>query len=228
MLEGNSLALQQVILAIVLAVISAANLTGFLVVALVVIVIPGPSVVYTIGRALVLGRKAALLSVLGNAIGVGFQIVAVALGLGALIAQSEQLFFFVKAFGALFLIYLGLSAIWHRKAAIDTRAIENPPKTKRILLESMVVGITNAKTIVFFLAAFPQFVSPSGSPILQMLYMGLLFSIIGIASDSVWAIAAATAREWLTASTGRLAWVRAGGGLALAGLGVYMFLEALG
>lgn len=207
--------------------ISAADLTGFLLVALVVIVIPGPSVVYTIGRALVLGRKAAVLSVLGNAIGVGFQIIAVALGLGVLIAQSQELFFFVKVFGALFLVYLGLSAIWHRKAALDTTVIENPPKTKRIILESMVVGITNAKTIVFFLAAFPQFVTPGGSPTLQMLFMGLLFSIIGIASDSVWAIAAGTAREWLTSSVSRLAAVRGGGGLALAGLGIYMFLEAI-
>ena len=207
--------------------ISAADLTGFLIVALVVIVIPGPSVVYTIGRALVLGRRAAVLSVLGNAIGVGFQIIAVALGLGALIAQSVELFFFVKVFGALFLVYLGISAIWHRKAALDTKAIENPPKTKRIIMESMVVGITNAKTIVFFLAAFPQFVTPGGSPILQMLFMGLLFSVIGIASDSVWAIAAGTARQWLTSSISRLAMVRSGGGLALAGLGVYMFIEAL-
>lgn len=207
--------------------ISTADLTGFLLVALVVIVIPGPSVVYTIGRALVLGKRAAILSVLGNAVGVGFQIVAVALGLGALIAQSAELFFFVKVFGALFLVYLGLSAILHRNDALDTKAIENPPKTKRILMESMVVGITNAKTIVFFLAAFPQFVTPGGSPILQMLFMGLLFSVIGIASDSVWALAAATAREWLTSSTGRLAWVRAGGGLALMGLGLYMFIEAL-
>lgn len=206
---------------------SLSNLTGFLIIALVVIVIPGPSVVYTIGRALVLGKKAAILSVLGNAIGVGFQIVAVALGLGALITQSEQLFFLVKVIGALFLIYLGLSAIWNRKAKLDTALIEDPPKTKRILLESMVVGITNAKTIVFFLAAFPQFVSPGGSPILQMLFMGLLFSVIGVASDSVWAIAAATARDWLTSSIGRLALVRAAGGLALAGLGLYMFVEAL-
>ena len=207
--------------------ISAADLTGFLIVALVVIVIPGPSVVYTIGRALVLGRRAAVLSVLGNAIGVGFQIIAVALGLGALIAQSTELFFLVKVFGALFLVYLGLSAIRHRKSALDTTIIENPPKTKKIILESMVVGITNAKTIVFFLAAFPQFVTAGGSPILQMLFMGLLFSVIGIASDSVWAIAAGTARQWLTSSVSRLAVVRGGGGVALAGLGIYMFLEAL-
>ena len=205
---------------------SVSNLTGFLLIALVVIVIPGPSVVYTIGRALVLGRRAALLSVLGNAIGVGFQIVAVALGLGALIAQSAELFFAVKLLGALFLIYLGLSAILHRKAKLDTAVIENPPRTRRILLESMVVGITNAKTIVFFLAAFPQFISPGSSPITQMLFMGLLFSIIGIASDSVWAIAAGTARNWMTSSIGRLAGVRAVGGLALMGLGAYMTYEA--
>jgi threonine/homoserine/homoserine lactone efflux protein len=205
---------------------SLSNLSAFLLIALVVIVIPGPSVVYTIGRALVLGRRAAVLSVFGNAIGVGFQIVAVALGLGALIASSAELFFFVKLFGALFLIYLGLSAILKRKTKIDTTVIENPPRTRRILLESMVVGITNAKTIVFFLAAFPQFISPGISPVSQMLFMGLLFSIIGVASDSVWAIAAGTARNWLTSSLGRLAMVRAGGGVALMGLGAYMTYEA--
>jgi threonine/homoserine/homoserine lactone efflux protein len=206
---------------------SLSNLTAFLLIALVVIVIPGPSVVYTIGRALVLGRKAAILSVFGNAIGVGMQIVAVALGLGAVIAQSAELFFFVKVFGALFLIYLGFSAILHRNAKLDTAVMEHPPKAKRIILESIVVGITNAKTIVFFLAAFPQFVSPGSSPVTQILFMGLLFSIIGIASDSVWALAAGTARNWLTSSLGRLATVRAGGGVALMGLGAYMAYEAV-
>jgi threonine/homoserine/homoserine lactone efflux protein len=205
---------------------SVSNLTGFLLIALVVIVIPGPSVVYTIGRALVLGRRAAVLSVFGNAIGVGFQIIAVALGLGALIAQSAELFFAVKLLGSMFLIYLGLSPIRHRKDKLDTAVIENPPRTRRIILESMVVGITNAKTIVFFLAAFPQFISPGSSPITQMLFMGLLFSVIGVASDSVWALAAGTARNWLTSSVGRLAGVRAGGGLALMGLGAYMTYEA--
>jgi threonine/homoserine/homoserine lactone efflux protein len=206
---------------------SLSNLTAFLLIALVVIVIPGPSVVYTIGRALVLGRKAAILSVFGNAIGVGMQIVAVALGLGAVIAQSAELFFFVKVFGALFLIYLGFSAILHRNAKLDTAVMEHPPKAKRIILESIVVGITNAKTIVFFLAAFPQFVSPGSSPVTQIFFMGLLFSIIGIASDSVWALAAGTARNWLTSSLGRLATVRAGGGVALMGLGAYMAYEAV-
>ena len=206
---------------------SLSNLTAFLVIALVVIVIPGPSVVYAIGRALVLGRRAALLSVFGNGIGVGLQIVAVAFGLGALIAQSAELFFAVKVVGALFLIYLGLSAVIHRKAKLDTSAMESPPKAKRIILESVVVGITNAKTIVFFLAAFPQFVSPGSSPVTQILFMGMLFLIIGIASDAVWALAAGTARNWLTSSLGRLAMVRAGGGLALMGLGGYMAYEAV-
>ena len=206
---------------------STANLTAFLLLSLVIIVIPGPSVVYTIGRALVLGRRAAVLSVLGNATGVGVQIIAVALGLGAILAQSATLFFFVKIAGALFLMYLGISAFIHRKAALDTTAVANPPRAKKILAESMVVGITNPKTIVFFLAAFPQFVTPGQSPILQMLFMGLTFSIIGIASDSVWALAAGTAREWLSSSASRLAVLRGGGGLSLTGLGAYMAYEAL-
>lgn len=206
---------------------TASNFTAFLLVALVIIVIPGPSVVYTIGRALVLGRRAAILSVLGNATGVGFQIIAVALGLGALLAQSATLFFFVKIAGALFLVYLGVSAFLHRNAVLDTSTPVVRPTTKKILAESMVVGITNPKTIVFFLAAFPQFVTPGQSPILQMLFMGLVFSIIGVASDSVWALAAGTARQWLSSSASRLATIRGAGGVSLTGLGAYMAYEAL-
>jgi len=206
---------------------TASNFTAFLLVALVIIVIPGPSVVYTIGRALVLGRRAAILSVLGNAIGVGFQIIAVALGLGALLAQSATLFFFVKIAGALFLVYLGVSAFLHRNAVLDTSAPTVRPTTKRILAESMVVGITNPKTIVFFLAAFPQFVTPGQSPILQMLFMGAVFSVIGVASDSIWALAAGTARTWLSSSASRLATIRGAGGVSLTGLGAYMAYEAL-
>ena len=73
-----------------------ANILGFLLISLVIILVPGPSVLFAIGRALVLGTKSALLSVFGNAIGVGIQIVVVALGLGLLIQQSAGLFFAIK------------------------------------------------------------------------------------------------------------------------------------
>ena len=203
------------------------NIIGFLLLSVVIILVPGPSVLFAIGRALVLGTRAALISVFGNALGVGIQILIVALGLGVLIQQSPDVFFVIKVLGALMIGYLGLKAIWQRKK-IDLGGSDLLPSGKRVLSESVVVGITNAKTLVFFIAALPNFVDPSaGNPSAQMLVLGALFLIIGISSDSVYAIAAGKARHWLGGSEKRLANFQGIGGLALALLGLYMLLDAL-
>ena len=194
---------------------------------MVIILVPGPSVLFAIGRALVLGTRAALISVFGNALGVGLQILIVALGLGVLIQQSPDLFFVIKVAGALMIGYLGLKAIWQRKK-LDASNASVSPSGKKVLSESIVVGITNAKTLVFFIAALPSFVDPlNGNPSAQMLVLGALFLIIGMTSDSVYAIAAGKARHWLGGSEKRLANFRAIGGLALTLLGLYMLLDAL-
>lgn len=203
------------------------NIIGFLLLSIVIILVPGPSVIFAIGRALVLGTRAALISVFGNALGVGIQILIVALGLGVLIQQSPDVFFVIKVLGALMIGYLGLKAIWQRKK-IDLGGSDLLPSGKTVLSESVVVGITNAKTLVFFIAALPNFVDPSaGNPSAQMLVLGALFLIIGISSDSVYAIAAGKARHWLGGSEKRLANFQGIGGLALALLGLYMLLDAL-
>ena len=194
---------------------------------MVIILVPGPSVLFAIGRALVLGTRAALISVFGNALGVGLQILVVSLGLGVLIQQSPDLFFFIKVVGALMIGYLGLKAIWQRKK-LDAGNTSVSPSGKKVLSESIVVGITNAKTLVFFIAALPSFVDPlNGNPSAQMLVLGALFLIIGVTSDSVYAIAAGKARHWLGGSEKRLANFRGIGGLALTLLGLYMLLDAL-
>ena len=205
---------------------SASNTTAFLLLALVIIIVPGPSVLFAIGRALILGTKQALISVFGNALGVGLQIVVVALGLGVLIQQSAELFFAIKIGGALVILYLGIRAFF------DRAKFETPDDTgsssRTVISQSIVVGITNAKTFVFFVAALPSFVSvQDGSPITQMLFLGLLFSIIGVASDSVYAIAAGKARDWLASSDQRLSRFRGAGGIALALLGLYMLVDGL-
>jgi threonine/homoserine/homoserine lactone efflux protein len=203
------------------------NIIGFLLLSMVIILVPGPSVLFAIGRALVLGTRAALISVFGNALGVGSQILIVALGLGVLIQQSPDLFFVIKVVGALMIGYLGLKAIWQRKK-IDAAKASVSPSSKKVLGESIVVGITNAKTLVFFIAALPSFVDPAGgNPSAQMLVLGALFLIIGVTSDSVYAIAAGKARNWLGGSEKRLANFRGLGGLALTFLGLYMLLDAL-
>lgn len=197
-----------------------------MVLALVIIIVPGPSVLFAIGRALVLGTRLAVLSVLGNAIGVGLQIIVVALGLGVLIQRAPIVFFAIKIIGALVIALLGIRAFLDRKNL--EIADEKSTSSKVVLRQSIVVGITNAKTFVFFVAALPSFVSPvDGNPIVQMLTLGLIFSIIGIASDMVYAVSAGKARDWLSTSQQRLANFRGIGGIALTLLGLYMLYDAL-
>jgi threonine/homoserine/homoserine lactone efflux protein len=183
-------------------------------------------VLFTIGRALILGTKAAVLSVLGNAFGVGIQIVVISLGLGVAIQQSEILFLAIRIFGAGMIIYLGVKAILSR-ADFDLNLKAEQTSSATVVRQSIVVGITNAKTFVFFIAALPSFTSPElGNPVIQMLLLGAIFSVIGTLSDSVYAIAAGQARNWLAGSTQRLATFRGIGGMALTLLGIYMLYEA--
>lgn len=205
---------------------STSNLLGFLLLAIVIIVVPGPSVIFAIGRALVLGTRLAVVSVLGNALGVGLQILVVSLGLGVLIQQAPGLFLAIKIIGALIIAYLGMKAFLDR-AKLDLSG-KKSNSSRAVLKQSIVVGITNAKTFVFFVAALPSFVSPlDGNPIIQMLFLGLIFSLIGIASDMVYAVAAGKARDWLSTSQKRLSTFRGAGGVALALLGIYMLFDAL-
>lgn len=210
------------------AVIEWSNLVAFSVLSLVIIVIPGPSVLYSIGRALAWGKRAALISVLGNATGVGVQILAVAFGLGALVIALPPLFFGLKLGGALIILVLAIQAIVARKDHTKVERVRARPAHSRLFVESIGVGITNPKTLVFFVASMPAFVTPNGTSVVwQMLLLGLIFTIIGISSDSVWAVGAGFARDWFASSPTRLVAVRAGGGVALGGLGVYMLWDAL-
>ena len=208
---------------------SPSTLASFLVLALVVIVIPGPSVVFVIGRAMILGTKGAIQSVLGNAAGVGVQVIAVSFGVGALIASSPVFFGIVKIAGSLFLIYLGIEGIRHRREL--RLELENGAavSTRKTLVDSALVGITNAKTLVFFIASFPLFVEVGGvPPALQMLVLGAFFFVIGIASDMVWAVVAGVARAKLVASPRGLELVRLAGGFALIVLGGYLGYYSFG
>lgn len=203
------------------------ELLTFIVASIVIIAIPGPSVLFVIGRALVLGKRGALLSVLGNAAGVAIQIIAVAAGLGVLVAQSVVLFTVLKIVGALVLVWLGIQAIRHRHATStdDVSAVSARPA--RLLRESFLVGISNPKTVVFFVAALPQFVvAGAGSPVLQMLELGAVFLVLGVAGDSIYALAAGAARDWFATNQRRLGGMRATGGAALIGLGGVMAFSA--
>ena len=202
------------------------NLLAFTLAALVLIIIPGPSVLFTIGRALALGRMGGLLSVLGNALGLLPVVGLVALGVGGIVARSVVLFTIVKVVGALYLMYLGVQAIRHRRRSAEAAISGAAPESAwRQLGEGFVVGVTNPKTIAFFVAVLPQFVDlDAGSVPLQMMQLGLIFFAIALMSDAVWALAAAGARTWFGKSPKRIEALTATGGGLMIGLGGILLL----
>ena len=202
------------------------QLLPFAATAFVIIVIPGPSVLFVVSRGMSHGRRAALASVAGNASGEYLQVVVVALGFAALLQRSEALFTFVKLGGAAYLVYLGLRAFLERHSA-DPREQGGVPDNRlpRMLREGFIVGATNPKVTLFFAAVLPQFVEPaSGHLELQMLTLGLAFIVIALFSDSAWAIAAGSARDWLGRTPRRMEVIRGIGGLSIAGLGIHLAL----
>ena len=201
--------------------IPAANLAAFLLVVVPFVLIPGPSVLFVIGRALSLGRVGGLLSVAGNGLGALTAGVAVALGVGFVIAQSVVLFTIVKIAGAAYLIYLGVQAIRHRREAADAAAAGSRPRAAwRLLLQGYLVGLTNPKGIVFFVAVLPQFVDyRSGNVPGQMLILAAIVAGVAILGDSVWALLAGSARDWFARSPRRISTLGATGGVFMIGLG---------
>ncbi|MFI5061210.1 MAG: LysE family translocator [Actinomycetales bacterium] len=201
--------------------VPAPSLLAFALASLALIVIPGPSVLFVIGRSLALGRAGGLLSVLGNALGMLPLVVAVALGIGAVVAQSMVVFTVIKFVGAAYLVYLGMQAIRHRRHTAVTHEATPPRRSRwRILSEGFIVGITNPKSLVFFVAVLPQFVDYSGGWIPgQMFELGLVFLAIAVVCDSVWALVAGAARGWFGRSPKRVERLGAAGGFMMIGLG---------
>ncbi len=197
------------------------QLVAFFIASLVLIVMPGPSVLFIIGRSLALGRRGGVLSVVGTTLGMLVLVVLVALGLGVIVAQSVVLFTIVKFAGAAYLVWLGIQAIRHRRdAAAAVAAGAAASSTRRLVAEGFVVGATNPKTIAFFVAVLPQFVDYRGGAIpLQMLELGIVFAVLAWASDSVWALAAGSARDWFARSPRRVERLSAAGGGMMIGLG---------
>ncbi|MFC6063338.1 LysE family translocator [Streptomyces ochraceiscleroticus] len=198
------------------------RLLAFAAMSFLLIVVPGPSVLFVIGRALAQGRRAALTTVVGNALGAYVLVVAVALGVGSLVERSALVFMALKLVGAAYLVYLGVKAVRQRGALQAAFAGDAPARGGlRTVWEGFAVGVANPKTIVFFAAVLPQFVDrEQGHVTAQMLLLGLVFNVIAVVSDSVWGMAAATARSWFARSPRRLAVVGGAGGLAMIGLGV--------
>jgi len=197
------------------------NLLTFVLASIALIALPGPTVLFVIGRSLALGRVGGFLSVLGNAFGMAPVIAAVALGLGALVTDSIVLFTIIKFAGAAYIVYLGIQAIRRRRTAATDIGVSVATKSRwRLLSEGFFVGLSNPKSIVFFVAVLPQFVDyRAGAVPLQMATLGLVFLVLALAGDSVWAFAAGSARDWFAKSPKRMEQLAMTGGVMMIGLG---------
>ncbi|MEU0852692.1 LysE family translocator [Streptomyces flaveolus] len=198
------------------------RLLAFCTMSLFLSAIPGPSVLFVIGRALAHGRRTALASVLGNALGGYALVIAVALGIGALVESSVLVFNTIKLAGAAYLIYLGVKALrasWKSRA--EAASLTPVPSSGRgSVWAGFLVGVTNPKSVVFLTAVLPQFVDrEAGHASVQMLLLGLAGAVLALISDGLWGLTASAARTWFGRSPRRMSLVGGAGGLAMIGLG---------
>ena len=204
--------------------VTRSQLLAFVLAAEALLIVPGPSVLFVVSRGVTYGRRAAVATVVGNTAGTGVQAVAVAAGLGAIVATSTAVFTAMKLIGGAYLVWLGIKAWRDRRSLADAlRAGGAMPvrSTAQLLRDGFVVGASNPKTTLFFLAVLPQFVRPeAGHASLQLLALGLLFCAMALVSDGLYGVVAGTVRSWLERSPRRLEAVGGAGGAVMVGLGV--------
>jgi threonine/homoserine/homoserine lactone efflux protein len=201
---------------------SADRVLAYAVASAILIVIPGPSVLFTVGRALAYGRRTALATVCGNVAGNYLVAACVAVGLGSLVQRSAQVFLAVKLAGAAYLVWLGVQAIRKRATLAEAFSPAVPARSDgRAAREGFLVGVTNPKSFILFGAVLPQFVDRTAGDVPeQMLLLALISVSIGLVSDTTWALAAGGLRAWFARSPRRFALVGGAGGLAMIGVGV--------
>lgn len=160
------------------------------------LLIPGPSVLYITARSIDQGRKAGLVSVFGNALGSTILAVCAAAGLSAILASSAAAFNIVKYLGAAYLIYLGIRRLFSNDDHIPT--VTQRKRLSHIFFQGTFVAVLNPKTALFFLAFLPQFVDVSRGHVWeQTLLLGITLVVLGICTDSIYALLAGTAGNWL-------------------------------
>jgi len=202
----------------------------YVIAATLIILVPGPSVLFTVARAIAWGRLIAVATVVGNGLGMYLISIAVALGLGPILQHSPLAYHAVQWFGGAYLIYLGYVAI--KESAVhaeDMRSVtESRPSIAKTIREGFVVGVLNPKSEVFFAAILPQFIDRQrGNLSAHLICLGTIFAVIAITSDSLWGILAGTFRKWLSTDVKRLIRMRVTGGIVMILLGIFTILNSL-
>ncbi len=206
------------------------RLWEYLIATVLIILAPGPSVLFTIARAIAWGRVAAIATVIGNAFGMFLVSVLVAFGLGPLLQSSKLFYNSIQWAGGAYLIYLGYAAI--AASRVDAQGMQKTEGSKPSFFTSLKigfwVGVLNPKSIVFFAAILPQFVDQEKNNVTaQLLLLGAIFATIALISDGSYGLLAGTVRSWLAGDVKRLIFMRRFGGVVMIGLGLFTIFSAI-
>lgn len=206
------------------------NLTQFVLASVAIILVPGPSVMFVIARAVAWGRLTALITALGNALGMLLLSVFIAVGLGPLLQRYELLLIIVQVLGGMYLIHLGIDAWRHKQEHADdmVKIEEVKPSNYQILRQGFTVGALNPKALVFFSAVFPQFVDPDdGSITIQLLFFGAIFTALALVLDGTWGVLVGSSRDWFVTSRNRLVFLRTVGAVVMMALGIGVIIPII-
>jgi len=206
------------------------RLPEYIVAAMVIILAPGPSVLFVIARAIAWGRKTAVFTVAGNVTGAFALSTLVAIGLGPILQRSDLAYAAIQWGGGLYLMYLGFDAIRHRRVHAEDMRNQGDiaPGIYRSIRDGFWVGALNPKGLVFYAAVLPQFVDrDKGSVAIQLIFLGAIFSLLAFISDGSWGLLAGTARQWLATDPKRLEKLRATGGTVMIILGISVLIAAI-
>ena len=168
--------------------------------AMLVLLIPGPAVLYIVARSVEQGRRAGVVSAVGVGAGSLVHVAAAALGLSAILMSSATAFTTVKLAGAAYLFYLGLRALLRGREP-HGEVVVDPLPLRRVFAQGVVVNVLNPKVALFFFAFLPSFVDPARGPVAgQILFLGGLYAVLSVCSDSMYALLAGTVGGWLKCS----------------------------
>jgi threonine/homoserine/homoserine lactone efflux protein len=198
------------------------NLPAFVALSAVVICVPGPDTALIIRNTLAGGRRSGIASAVGIICGIAVWTLAAAVGLAAVLSASEPLFRGLQLLGAVYLVFLGIQSL---VAAISPRGVGSPSRTgkpdltpERAFCQGLLSNLGNPKIAVFFVSLLPQFVTPGGEPALALILLGVVFSAMGLAWLTLYAVVVARAGDLLRGRARRAIDAIAGAVLVLFGL----------
>ncbi|MDF2706833.1 MAG: RhtB family transporter [Nonomuraea muscovyensis] len=198
------------------------TLSLFAAATLALLVVPGPAVLFIVTRSVAQGRSAGLVSVLGVHAGSLVHVAAAALGVSALLAASATAFTVVKWVGVAYLVWLGARKLLRRGGAEEAVEVGEHSR-RRMFWEGFVVNVLNPKTAIFFLAFLPQFTDPAAGPVAaQILVLGVVWIVLGMASDGTYAVLASTLAGRIRGSVRARRRLDVGSGVVYLGLAAWL------